>query len=94
MTEYRTPKVTFDPPRSVINEGKTVLKSIIDIVKDKKTPCQMKIAYVITFLPCDRIVNSHRILPENTSSVSFVWMTERRSGICPLSLEGHRAKIL
>jgi hypothetical protein len=45
IIENNRPKIIFESIRVETREGKTVLKSIMDIVKVKKKPCQIKIKY-------------------------------------------------
>jgi hypothetical protein len=45
IIEYRRPKMILESIKVEIRDGKTVLKSIIDIVRVKKKPCQIKIRY-------------------------------------------------
>jgi hypothetical protein len=45
IIEYRSPKMILESISVETREGKTVLKSIIDIVKVRKNPCQIKTRY-------------------------------------------------
>jgi hypothetical protein len=49
MIEYNKPNNIFESTNLEIRAGKTVLKSIIDIVNARKKPCHITIKYVFLF---------------------------------------------
>lgn len=59
--EYKAPKTIFESVKIFIKVGKIVFKSIMDIVKDRKTLCQVKMKYNMTLLELFFFSTSNKI---------------------------------